>query len=275
MEGRAAELSPPLNHAMHHGPHGLYVVEHQPRDAPGAGRVVLVHGTMDRATSFAKVARRLDDLHVVRYDRRGYGHSRNVGTGDFATHVDDLLAIVGDAPTVLAGHSFGGSIALAAAAKRPEVIRSVLVYESPIPWLAHYAKSSRGVASIDASADDAEAAERFMRTMIGSRRWDRLSARTKADRRAEGPALVADINAFRDHVAHFDPAHITQPVIVARGSNASDRHRIGSDLVAAALPNAHVEVIDGADHAAHLSHAAEFAELVRAAVDLASSDPAA
>lgn len=253
---------------MHHGPRGLYVVEHRPHDAPGAARVVLVHGTMDRATSFAKVARRLDDLHVVRYDRRGYGRSRQVGTGDFATQVDDLLAVVGDVPTVLAGHSFGGSIALAAA-ERSDVIRSLLVYESPIPWFAHYAKSSRGVASIDASADDAEAAERFMRTMIGSHRWDRLPASTKADRRAEGPALVADIDAFRDHVAQFDPADIAQPVIVARGSNASDRHRVGSDLVAAALADAHPAVIEGADHGAHLSHPAEFAELVRRAVDLA------
>ena len=38
--------------------------------------VVLVHGSMDRMAGLAKVARRLaPDHHVLRYDRRGYGHS--------------------------------------------------------------------------------------------------------------------------------------------------------------------------------------------------------
>ena len=40
--------------------------------------VVFVHGSLDRSSAFVKVIRRLPDLRVVRYDRRGYGHSFGV-----------------------------------------------------------------------------------------------------------------------------------------------------------------------------------------------------
>src|SRR5580704_7214547 len=55
--------------------------------------VILVHGSLDRATSFMRTARRLEDLAVVLYDRRGYSRSRAVKpiATDLDTHVDDLF----------------------------------------------------------------------------------------------------------------------------------------------------------------------------------------
>ena len=46
--------------------------------APGP-LVVLVHGSLDRSASFARVVRRLDDVHTVVYDRGGYHRSRQAG----------------------------------------------------------------------------------------------------------------------------------------------------------------------------------------------------
>ena len=77
--------------------------------------MVLVHGAMDRNTSFARVAEALAPSPIVRYDRRGYGRSRPAGTGPLAAHVDDLVAILGDDPAVVVGHSYGGLVALGAA----------------------------------------------------------------------------------------------------------------------------------------------------------------
>ncbi len=74
---------------------GLWVDEAGAEDAP---LVVLVHGSMDRSTSFAKVVRRLrDDFRVLSYDRRGYGRSVAVG-GPFTMgrQVDDLLSVMAD-----------------------------------------------------------------------------------------------------------------------------------------------------------------------------------
>src|SRR4051794_22340763 len=108
----------------------LHVRRTEGEDLP----VVLVHGAMDRNTSFAKVAELLVPRPVVRYDRRGYGRSQSAGTGDLATHVADLLAILDGRPAVLVGHSFGGLVALGAAAAAPELVPALGTYEAPVPW---------------------------------------------------------------------------------------------------------------------------------------------
>ncbi len=101
--------------------------------------VVLVHGSLDRSSSFARVLRRLDDLHTVVYDRRGYHGSRRALplNTTLAGHVDDLLEVIGGRPAVVVGHSYGGDVALGAALRGGNggSIRSVGVYEPPMPWL--------------------------------------------------------------------------------------------------------------------------------------------
>jgi len=253
---------------MSTGPNGLYVVEHQPPDA-GAPIVVLVHGAMDRSTSFAKVARRLEDLRVVRYDRRGYGHSRPAGPGGIDEHLADLLAVIGERPCTLVGHSYGGTLSMLAAEKRPDLIRSLLVYEPPLPWIAAYLGASRGVTALADAATPEDAAEQFMRFMIGSDRWDRLPARTKAERRAEGPALAADVEALREGVELFEIEQLAVPMVVARGSEASPRHVAACEHLVAQVAGAEAAVIDGAAHGGHLSHPGPFSELVRRAVERA------
>jgi thioesterase domain-containing protein len=94
-------------------PEGLHVVEHGEPDAAGLPSVVLVHGSLDRGASFARVVRRLEGLHVVTYDRRGYHHSRDMALArSLGAHVADLVALVGAGPVVVVGHSYGAVIAL-------------------------------------------------------------------------------------------------------------------------------------------------------------------
>ena len=78
----------------------IQAVESGPPEAP---LVALVHGSMDRTAGMAKVVRRLDVHHrVLRYDRRGYGTSRDIG-GPFtiARHVDDLVELLAGRPAVV------------------------------------------------------------------------------------------------------------------------------------------------------------------------------
>lgn len=104
---------------------GLYVSED--RSPPAGPLVVLVHGSMDRATSFARVRHRLAGFHTVSYDRRGYRRSLRARppATSLDDHVDDLLQVMGGRPGVVAGHSYGGDVAMGAAVRRPD--RSV-------PW---------------------------------------------------------------------------------------------------------------------------------------------
>jgi len=244
----------------------LFVAAH---DGPaGARRVVLVHGSLDRSSAFARVARELADLRVLRYDRRGYGRSLAVGPApSFDTQVDDLASVVGDEPAVVAGHSLGGVVALAFAARHPERAPAVLAYEAPMPWLAWWPSNTAGGLAVGDESGEADAAEVFMRRIVGDDRWEALPEATRAQRRAEGPALVAELRSLRPpNAAPFDAATFPVPVVAGHGTESRPHHKESARLLAEAVPGGEVLTIDGASHGAHLTHPQEFAALVRRAV---------
>jgi pimeloyl-ACP methyl ester carboxylesterase len=238
----------------------LHTVEFGPLDAP---LVVLVHGTMDRAGGMARAARILADRHrVLVYDRRGYGRSKpHAGPYDMTTQVEDLLTVMDGRPAVVVGHSFGGNVALAAAVSAPELVRAVAVYETPLSWMPWWPTHSGGSKSMSTSEDPQQAAEDFMRRMVGDDVWAKLPAKARADRRAEGPALVGELAALVA-VAPYDPAMVRVPAVVAHGSLGSDHHRTGIEWLAATIPDAELMVIEGAAHGVHTSDPAAFAALV-------------
>lgn len=228
-------------------------------------RVVLVHGTMDRASSFARVLPHLDGLDVVTYDRRGYGNRwRDVPTS-LDDHVDDLLEVVGDEPAVVVGHSIGGDFALAASIKRPDVIRSVGAWEAPLAWLPWWPERSAGTQAVTRDVSDEDAAELFMRGVVSDEVWERLPEETKEARRREGHAMRIDVNGIRSAPA-FDPTAVTVAVLSGKGGNSKDYHQRAADWLVEHVRNAELFEIAGARHGAHLSHPREFAEFVRCAI---------
>jgi pimeloyl-ACP methyl ester carboxylesterase len=228
----------------------------------------MVHGSMDRGTSFRRVAAHLADFTVVTYDRRGYAQSLDSEPSDeFAGQVDDLLEVLAGRTAVAVGHSMGGDVVLAAAERRPDLIHAAVAFEPPQPWLDAWASHSASTAAFDPSGQRApqDVAEAFMRRMVGDDVWERLPAATRDQRLAEGDALVADLRSIRGGPAVFDPAAITVPVVLGYGSRSRPHHREGTRLLAGMLPRAELVAIEGSTHGAHLSHPAEFAGLVRRA----------
>lgn len=234
----------------------------------GAPRVVLVHGSLDRSTAFLRTARLLDDLTVVRYDRRGYGKSLAAGVcATFAEQVDDLATVVDGQPSVLVGHSLGGVVALALAERHPDLVPAVVAYESPMAWQPWWPQGTAGSVAVAEEGDEAEAAERFMRRMIGDDRWESLPEPTREQRRAEGPALVSELRSIRPPApAPYDPAQLTMPVIAAHGTESRPHHRETARALAAAAPHGELAVVAGAGHGVHLTHPAALADLVRRAL---------
>ncbi len=213
-------------------PAQLSISEHEPSGPGEAGPlVVLIHGSLDRSASFARVLRRLDDLHTVIYDRRGYHRSRDALPLNTTLdgHVDDLLDVIGDRPAVVVGHSYGGDIALGAAVRAGSpTILSVAAYEPPMPWLAVWpanaGATAAAVATGPASAptdSDQEAAERFFRRMVGDSAWERLPEEGKRARRVDGPALAAELRAIRLLDPPFDVTALELPATFGRGATRS------------------------------------------------------
>ncbi len=244
--------------------------------------VVFVHGSLDRAASFARVVRRLVDLPTVTYDRRGYDRSLPAGPGQRTLdgHVDDLLSVIDDRPAVVIGHSLGGVIALAAALRLQGAapLVSVAAFEPPLPWLRE--ANSRSPRSTDQqvakplSADVADEpgviAERFFRRMVGDSAWDRLPEATRLARRADGPALVADLASVRITEAPFDVTRLTVPLVLGRGTNSLPHHRDAVEWLIEHTVGSELIEIDGAGHGAHLTHPDAFAGFVRATVQRAT-----
>ena len=246
---------------------GIFAVEHE--GAAEAPRVVLVHGSLDRSSAFLRVQRLLEDLTVVRYDRRGYAKSVDVGAcTSFDDQVDDLAGVVADRPSIVVGHSLGGVVALAFAQRCPHLVPAVVAYESPMPWLPTWPSGTAGSAAMAGDGHAGDAAERFMRRMIGDARWESLPEPTKEQRRQEGPALVAELRSIRSPApAPYGPALITMPVVIGRGTRSKPHHQEAAGRLAEALPKGELVVIDGADHGIHLSDPAAFAALIRRAVE--------
>jgi pimeloyl-ACP methyl ester carboxylesterase len=230
-------------------------------------RVVLVHGTMDRGSSFARVRAQLPEFDVVTYDRRGYGRRAADPPGSFSDHVDELLAHVGATPSVVVGHSIGGDIAMAAACRAPGAILAIGAWEPPLAWLPWWPQDSAGTVAVGEAATPELAAELFMRGVVGDDVWDGLPEETRAARRAEGVAMVVDVEAIRD-TAPFDVDDVTVPMIVGRGTRSKWYHQQSADWF---VENAAAELftIDGANHGAHTSHVMEFADFVRRTAALA------
>jgi 3-oxoadipate enol-lactonase len=92
--------------------------------------LVLVHGLGASTALWSKVAPSLaEEFRVVAYDLRGSGRTSVTGAATLSELVGDLhgmIARLGLGPSLVMGHSVGGSIALAHAAAHPEQVRAVV-----------------------------------------------------------------------------------------------------------------------------------------------------
>jgi len=162
------------------------------------------------------------------------------------------------------------TVALTFAGRHPHLVSAVVAYEAPMPWLTSWPSNTAGGVALADSGGEAEAAERFMRRIVGDDMWDALPERTKDQRRAEGPALVSELRSLRPpHESPYDLASLPVPVVAGHGSVSRPHHQEAARTLAREAPLGELVVIDGASHGAHLSHPVEFAGLVKRAAALA------
>jgi pimeloyl-ACP methyl ester carboxylesterase len=94
--------------------------------------LVLLHGLGGTAANWALLAPRLAETHrVVLVDLPGHGGSEPLpaapGIGTYADRIAVLVERLGLAPVVVVGHSLGGLVALRLAARRPDVVGSLVL----------------------------------------------------------------------------------------------------------------------------------------------------
>ena len=229
----------------------------------GPLRFVLVHGSMDRQSGFARLVKHLREYgEVVTFDRRGYGRSRDVGGPfDIATHADDLAEVIGDRPSIVVGHSLGGVVALAAASRVGSVITGLVLYEIPMSWEPWWPKDSGGSIAASMTDQPSDAAEAFMRRVVGSERWDRLPERTRAKRRAEGVALVGEMTSIRAGCP-WTPSEVRCPIVSGYGRGGRPQFARSAEEITNSFPDSVLVPMDAARHNAHSTEPELFARVL-------------
>jgi pimeloyl-ACP methyl ester carboxylesterase len=105
---------------------------------PGTGVPVLaIHGITSSSRTWPFLAAALDDP-VFAPDLRGRGRSNDLpGPVGIAQHAEDCVAVIeasGGVPLVVVGHSMGGFVATVLAARRPDLVRALVLVDGGLPF---------------------------------------------------------------------------------------------------------------------------------------------
>lgn len=107
---------------------------------PDDGQPVLaLHGWLDNAMSFARLAPKLDGLRIVALDLAGHGHSGHRPAGasyplwDYALDVLQVAEQLGWQRFSLLGHSLGASVSMLLAAALPERVERLALIDGLLP----------------------------------------------------------------------------------------------------------------------------------------------
>ena len=149
--------------------------------------------------------------------------------------VGDLVELLAGRRAVLVGHSYGGNVALAAADHHPDLVAGVAAYETPLSWEPWWPGTTAGSIAVAEAGKPREAAERFMRRILGDRP---MGGTTRAHQ--DGPARRGHRRwskswPISDGHRPWIAERITVPVITSYGSLGAPHHRRGMQHGAAVL----------------------------------------
>jgi pimeloyl-ACP methyl ester carboxylesterase len=254
----------------------------------GAGPpVVFVHGApSDYRMWMPHCAALSDRYRAIAYTQRYFGNAAwDEGWPAFGTglHADDLVGLVHAlraGPVHVVAWSYGGHVALTAAAREPEAFRSVLVYEPGVPT---YVTDERELAAIAddgnamfgpvfaaVQAGDMEAAVRVLLDGSGQRAGyfdsqPEERRRIQLDNARVLPRLLAQVAPVAlscEQLRKLDP-----PVSIAWGAFTRPFFRVVSEAAARCVGGNQHTAVAGATHMWPAEHPAEFVALVRRFID--------
>jgi pimeloyl-ACP methyl ester carboxylesterase len=238
--------------------------------------LMLVHGSWDDHTTWQAVVPALAaSFQVVTYDRRGHSQSeRPAAHGSRREDEEDLAALMAAldcAPAHVAGNSFGGSIVLGLASRRPELFRSAIAHEPPLialvaddrelqPLLQEVQATATSVLEQLAGGDIPGGTRRFVEELaLGPGMWAQLPEEARQIAMANAPTFVDE---QRDPAwASLDLADLVRfarPVLLSRGDQSPPWFSTIVAKLAQALPWAEVQTIPGAGHIPHETHPPDY-----------------
>lgn len=232
-------------------------------DIAGDGPAVLfTHGYQASRVMWKPQAELADAYKLITWDLRGHGdsgapddpaqYSHDLMLGDMAALLDEA----GADEAVLVGHSLGGFASLRFYLDHPERVRGLVLFGS-----------GPGYRDAEARGKWNEMAERFA-SSVETKGLEILQRASQEVSSANHRSAKALAHASRGMLAQQDSrvmdaiGEIAVPTLVIIGSE--DKAFIGSsEYMAKKIPGARLEKIEGAAHAANMTHPAEFNAALR------------
>jgi pimeloyl-ACP methyl ester carboxylesterase len=247
------------------------------REAGAGDPLVLVHGSWSETFTWGLAMPGLAAaMRVIAYDRIGHGQSATAPAGPLSRrrHEDDLAALietVAGGRAHVAGNSYGGSIALGLAVRRPELLRSLSVHEPPLvgvaardPIVEQAAKDLETVGEIIRHGDPEAGARHFVEHVaIGPGAWPTLPPEVRDAMIRNAPAFAAELRDADGADADLDAvAALDLPLQLTQGSASLPWFAPIIDALAEAAPHAELVTIEGAGHVPHRTHPGEYTAAV-------------
>ena len=254
---------------------------------------VLVHGSWGDHANWASVVPGLArSLRVATYDRRGHSRSeRPRGQGSIDEDVEDLAGIIQHVfggPAHVIGGSFGAAIALRLAIAHPELIRSLVVHEPPLfrlldddptlqPALAAVGERIDAVVALLRAGDNQGGARKFFETIAyGPGAWDVMPQSARETFVHNAPTWLDELQEPESLSLQLDLlSNLSAPALLTLGGKSAPFFPLVVKRVAAAIPYARQHVYPDAGHMPHVSHPAEYVDVVRGFIESAIAASAA
>lgn len=238
--------------------------------------IVLVHGTTANKEAWILVEPMLARAHTVwSYDRRGRGASDDTAEYSLEREVDDLLAVIdaaaGEGPVHLVGHSFGACCALEAAARRQELLTSLVVYEPPFHAERAAEAEARAIEAL--RGGEAERALLIFYREIAAISDDEISLLQSVP--AVWEACIAAAGTLEREAAALRELgwqpdryrHITTPTLLLSGQLTASTVFAHSDDILDAIPGAASQILEDQRHLATATGPETFATAVLDFID--------
>jgi pimeloyl-ACP methyl ester carboxylesterase len=234
------------------------------RTAGDGPPLLLIHGAAEDAAMLTPQAEALAARgnRVIWYDRRGTGGSTREGwpAGGVAQHTDDaatLLRALDAAPATVLGFSSGGVLALALAARHPQVVTEAIAWEpAAVSVLPGAAELHAGImapieAHLATHPEDWTGAFAVMLDVLSEGRADLSSPAARSQLVNAEAALRDDARVITTHV--FAPGELpADKVTVAVGRGTSPLHAAIAQVLEAELGRPPL-IVEADEHEVYLS----------------------
>ena len=229
----------------------------------GQGPLMLFfHGITANSAVFAPLMQAFADrFTTIAVDQRGHGLSDKPDTGyeadDYAEDIAALIRTLDQGPAILVGHSLGSRNSVTAAARYPDLVRSVAAVDfTPFIETEVFDSLEARVNAGDQAFTDLAAVEDYLANRYPNIPAPAIKIRAESGYhatddglrpRASASAMAQTAAGLRADLA---PAYrqVTRPVMVVRGAESKLVSEAALEKTHALRPDMPIAVIPGADH---------------------------